>query len=173
MVKLKINKKGFSLVEIIAAISILGVASTAITSMIINSYRGQLRAQQHLLAEEIAKTYDTMLARDTKKANLKTIGQDAFASSDPNDKYIVITQEMLDNMTKDSEGNHSPIYQSLYSETITDHFKLNDAYYDASNVEIKIYMVNASWGIYKTKITVSYSTDRQVTYDGSHLSDLS
>ena len=156
MVKLKINKKGFSLVEIIAAISILGVASTAITSMIINSYRGQLRAQQHLLAEEIAKTYDTMLARDTKKANLKTIGQ-----------------EMLDNMTKDSEGNHSPIYQSLYSETITDHFKLNDAYYDASNVEIKIYMVNASWGIYKTKITVSYSTDRQVTYDGSHLSDLS
>ena len=170
---IKLNKKGASLVELMAAIAILGIASTTITSMIITSYKGQLRAQQYLLAQEIAKTYDSMLARDVKKANLKTIGQDAFASTDPNDKYIDITAEMLDNMTKDAEGNHAPVYLSLYSDTQTDHFKLNDHYYDYSNVKIRIYMVNADWGIYKTDITVSYMNDRQVTYNGSHLSDLS
>jgi hypothetical protein len=41
--------------------------------MVITSYKGQLRASQYLLATEMAKTYDSMLARDINKINLQAI----------------------------------------------------------------------------------------------------
>ena len=94
------NKKGVSLAELLAAIAIISVASTTITSMVITSYKGQLRAQQYVLANEIAKTYDSMLARDVTKSNLQAINENEFKNEDPNEKYISVSQELLQKLVK-------------------------------------------------------------------------
>lgn len=167
---IKLNKKGVSLVELIASIIIIGIASTTITSMVITSYKGQLRATQYQLAKEVAKTYDSMLSRDTIRANVRELGMDAFASSDPDDKYIVLSQDLLRDMTltEDSDETHiSPIYDSLYSVGFT----LNGKKYDSSNVSIRIKMLNTTLCYYLTEVTVEYQNDRQVTYNGSHYND--
>ena len=67
---IKNNKKGVSLVELLAAITIIGIASTTITSIIITSHRGQIKAQQYVLANEMAKTYDAILSKDIRKSKL-------------------------------------------------------------------------------------------------------
>ncbi|MBP5446315.1 MAG: hypothetical protein J6Y28_09110 [Acholeplasmatales bacterium] len=172
MLKLAKNKKGVSMTEIIAAIVIIGLSSTTLTSMVITSYRGQLRAQEYVLAEEMAKTYDSMLSRDIKRANLKTIEAIRFKNQDDStEKFVVVDESLLQDMTKISDTEDSPTYLSLYSQSTTDHFQLNDNYYDATNVNIQIYMINADFGYYKTKVTISYSNDRQVTYNGTHFSE--
>ena len=181
---IKKNKKGVSLAELIAAIAIIGIASTTITSMVITSYKGQLRAQQYVLANEIAKTYDAVLARDIKKAKLidssitwpasssKTYvivgGYDATATGGINPGTILNT---ITGGSKDSD-----IYKYLYGNEAdpTDtncYFRLNNKQFDKSNVKIEIYMISQNFGYYKTRITVKYSTDREVTYDGTHFSD--
>lgn len=171
MLKLTRSKIGVSLVELIAAIVIIGIASTTITSMIITSYRGQLRATQYQVAREIAKTYDSMLSRDTIRANVREMGMDAFKdSSNPDEKYISITSDILKNMTKteDSDDTHvSPVYDCYYGSGFT----LNGNTFDSSNVSIKIKMINTSLCYYLTEVTVTYQNDRQVTYNGSHYND--
>ena len=175
----KKNKKGVSLAELIAAIVIIGLASTTITSMVITSYKGQLRAQQYVLANEIAKTYDAVLARDIKKAKLKDDTITWPASSEKT--YVIVggfdeskTSGLNDgtilNTITGGEGS-SNIYKYLYG-TETDHFQLNGKVFDKNNVKIEIYMISENFGYYKTKITVKYSTNREVTIDGTHFSDL-
>ena len=105
---IKLNKKGVSLVELMAAIVIIALASTTITTMIITTYRGQLRATQYQLAKEMAKTYDSMLSRDIIRANVRNLGMEPFTSSDPNDKFINLNQDLLREMTltEDSDESH-------------------------------------------------------------------
>ena len=164
------NKKGVSLAELLAAIAIISVASTTITSMVITSYKGQLRAQQYVLANEIAKTYDSMLARDVTKSNLQAINENEFKNEDPNEKYISVSQELLQKMVKVGDG-YAPVYNYLYGANQTDHFQLNGKVFDSSNVEIKVYMISQSFGYFKTQITVTYQNDRQVTYSGTHFTE--
>lgn len=165
------NKKGLSIAELIAAIAIIGLASTTITSIVITSYRGQLRAQQYVLAKEIAKTYDSMLARDVSRANLQTIDDSLLVNDDPNDKYVVVSQTLLQKMTKINETEFAPIYTYLYGSNTTDHFQLNDMVFDNSNVELKIYVLSKNFGYFKTVITVTYQGNRQVTYNGTHFTE--
>ena len=184
---IKKNKKGVSLAELLAAIVIIGIASTTITSMVITSHKGQLRAQQYVIANEIAKTYDAVLARDIKKASLDLKKKNATESLWPassSKSYITIAGfdysstdaggyddgEILDVITGGTTTTHSSIYKYLYGES-TDHFQLNGKAFDKANVKIQVYMISASFGYYKTRITVKYSTDREVTYDGTHFSD--
>lgn len=168
---IKKNKKGVSLAELLAAIAIIGIASTAITSMVINSYKGQLRATQYLLANEIAKTYDSMLARDINKANLQSIDDSLITSTDPDDKYITISQELLQKMVKINDTEYAPIYNYLYGANTTDHFQLNNMTFDHNNVELRIYVISKNFGYFKTAITVTYQNDRQVTYNGTHFTE--
>ena len=168
---IKKNKRGVSLVELMAAIVIMGIASTAITSMVITSYRGQIRAQQYVLSKEMAKTYDSMLARDISRANLQAIDDDLLRNDDPTDKYVVVTQELLQKLVKINDTEYAPIYNYLYSSNTADHFQLNDMVFDSSNVELKIYVLSKSFGYFKTEITVSYSQNRQVTYNGTHFTE--
>ena len=177
---LKKNKRGVSLAELIAAIVIIGLASTTITSMVITSYKGQLRAQQYVLASEIAKTYDAVLARDIKKAKLKddTLTWPAMSEK----TYVVVGGYDYVNAAGDNDGgilntitggeSSAEIYKYLYGEGEGDHFQLNGKQFDKNNVKIEIYMISENFGYYKTKITVKYSTDREVTVDGTHFSDL-
>ena len=171
MLKFKKNKKGVSLVELMAAIIIIGLASTTITTMIITSYKGQLRATQYQVAREMAKTYDSLLSRDTIRANVRNMGMTPFTSSDPNDKYITLTPELIENMTKTEDRPYSPIYNYLYSTNTNDHFVLNGKTYDSSNVTIRIKMLNTSMCYYQTEVIVTYQEDRQVTYNGAHYND--
>ena len=175
----KKNKKGVSMLELLAAITIIGIASTTITSTIINSHKGQIRAQQYLLASEIAKTYDAVLSKDIKKSKL---GDSSITWPDKSSKtYVVIggfdaTQTdgynsgtVLNIIT--GGNSNSNIYRYIYGENDEDHFTLNDRTFDKTNVRIEIYMVSTYFGYYKTRITVKYSTDREVVYDGTHFSD--
>ena len=110
---IKKNKKGVSLAELIASIVIISLASTTITTMVITSHRGQLRASQYVLANEIAKTYDSMLARDITKANLQAINDAALVNADdPSNKYVVVTQELLQQMVRTEDG-YGPVYNYL------------------------------------------------------------
>jgi len=165
---IKKNKKGVSLAELIASITIIGIASTTITTMVITSYRGQLRAQKYLLATEMAKTYDSMFARDITKANLQEMNDSVFVNQDdPNEKYVTVTAAMLQQLVKTEDG-FAPIYNYLYSSNTNDHFQLNGTVFDSSNVELKIYMISKNFGYFKTKVIVTYNGDRQVAYDGTH-----
>ena len=164
---LKLNKKGVSLVELIAAIIIIGIASTTITSMIITSYKGQLRAQQYVLANEIAKTYDSMLARDIRLANIQDIDDSAFTPAD-GEKYVTVSGSLLRAMTKIDESTDSSVYKYLFSDNPADHFNLNGKYFDSSNVTIKLQLISKKLCFFKTEIIVNYSNDRQVTYNGTH-----
>lgn len=171
---IKKNKKGVSLAELLAAIAIIGIASSTITSMVITSYKGQLRAQQYVLANEIAKTYDAVLARDIKKAKLIDPSITWPASSE---KTYVIVGGIGDenngaylNTITGGDGS-SDIYKYLYGTESNDHFQLNGKVFDSSNVKIEVYMISQNFGYYKTRITVTYSSDREVTYDGTHFSD--
>ena len=168
---IKKNKKGVSLAELIAAIIIIGLASTTITTMVITSYKGQLRASQYLLASEMAKTYDSMLARDINKSNLQSIDDSLITSNDPNDKYITISQELLQKMVKINDTEYAPIYNYLYGANTTDHFQLNNMTFDHNNVELRIYVISKNFGYFKTSITVTYQNDRQVTYNGTHFTE--
>lgn len=167
---IKKNKKGVSLVELLAAIMIIGISSTTITSMIITSHKGQLRATQYLLANEIAKTYDSMLARDITKSNLQAIDDSVFVNEDPNDKYVVVTETLLQRLVQTADG-YAPVYTYLYGSNTEDHFQLNDSVFDSSNVSIKIYVISKNFGYFKTEVTVVYSNGRQVTYNGTHFKE--
>lgn len=164
----KKNKKGVSMAELLAAIAIISIASTSITSMVITSYKGQLRASQYVLAKEIAKTYDSMLARDIQKTNLQEIDDSLIASTDPDDKYVTISQELLQKLVKINDTEYAPVYNYLYGTDTTDHFQLNNMIFDYNNVELRIYVISKSFGYFKTTITVTYQNDRQVTYSGTH-----
>ena len=178
MLKLVKNKRGFSLAEMLAAIVIVGVASTTITSMIITSYRGQIRAQQYLLANEIAKTYDAVLARDINREKLKDKYAILKPADDATDKYYTFdnTDEkklLLQYITQRSDGTNSEIYNYLYGSG-EGKLQLNDTVYDINNVSIRLYVISANvYSYFKTEITVTYSNTRQVTYSGTHFSDLS
>ena len=168
---IKKNKKGVSLAELIAAIVIISLASTTITTMVITSYRGQLRASQYVLANEIAKTYDSMLARDITKANLQAINDAALVNADdPSNKYVVVTQELLQQMVRTEDG-YGPVYNYLYGANTQDHFQLNNMVFDNTNVELKIYVISKNFGYFKTEVTVKYQSDRQVTYNGTHFKE--
>ena len=188
---IKKNKKGLSVIELVAAIAIIGIASSSITATIITAHKGQLRAQQYVLANEIAKTYDAVLARDIEKAKLDIKKKNAATVSiwptSSTKTYINIAGydydntgssptagfdngEILNIITGGTSTNHSTIHNYLFGGE-NDHFKLNDKVFDQTNVKIEIYMISASFGYYRTRITVKYSTDREVTYDGTHFSD--
>ncbi|MCR5462212.1 MAG: prepilin-type N-terminal cleavage/methylation domain-containing protein [bacterium] len=171
MLKIKKNKKGVSLVELIAAIIIIALASTTITTMIITSYRGQVRAAEYQVAKEMAKTYDSLLARDTIRKNVREMGMTPFTSDDPEDKYVTVSAELLESMTKTEERPLSPVYNYLFGENPNDHFTLNGQTFDSTNVTIRIRMLSTSMCYYQTEIIVSYNRDRQVTYNGSHYND--
>lgn len=166
----------------LAAIVIIGLASTTITTTIITAHKSQIRGQQYILANEIAKTYDAVLARDINNAN-KGKSEIPWNESLPKD-YVVVggydctstTGELLQNLTKittQTGSVDSPIYKYLYSGNDDDCFRLNNNKFDKTNVKIEIYMMSSIHGFYKTRITVKYSTDRQVTYDGTHFADIS
>ncbi len=168
---IKNNKKGVSLAELIASIVIISIASTTITTMVITSYRSQLRAQKYLLATEMAKTYDSMLARDITKANLQAISDSAFINTDDStDKYVTVTQELLQQMVRTEDG-YAPIYNYLYGTNSADHFQLNGVIFDNSNVTLKIYMISKNFGYFKTEVIVTYNGDRQVAYNGTHFKE--
>ena len=166
---IKKNKRGVSLVELIAAIIIISLASTTITSMVITSYKGQIRAQQYVLANEMAKTYDSMLARDITKKNLQEIADAKITNEDPDEKYVVVTEDTLKDLVKTDipDDPYGQVYNYLY----VSHFELNGMTFDHSNVEIKIYVISKSFGYFKTDVTVTYQGDRQVTYSGTHFKD--
>ena len=168
---IKKNKKGVSLAELMAAIVIIGLSSTTITTMIITSHKGQVRATQYLLANEIARTYDSMLARDITKANLQAINDAALINADdPTNKYVVVTQTLLQQMVRTEDG-YAPVYNYLYGANTEDHFQLNGLVFDSSNVKLKIYVISKNFGYFKTEITVTYSNGRQVTYNGTHFKE--
>ncbi|MCR5308152.1 MAG: hypothetical protein K6E24_04070 [bacterium] len=178
---IKKNKKGVSMAELLAAIVIIGISSTTITSMVITSYKGQLRAQQYVMANEMAKTYDAILARDIKLNKLtdESITWPTLSEK----KYVVVggfdetatttnfinTGSILDTITGGSAN--SSIYKYLYSNNANDHFQLNNTVFNKSNVKLEIYMISAKLGYYKTRVTIKYSTNREVTYDETHYSD--
>lgn len=166
---IKKNKKGVSLAELLAAIAIIGIASTTITSMVITSYKGQIRAQQYVLANEIAKTYDSMLARDITKKNLQEIADAKITNEDPDEKYVLVTEDTLKDLVKTDipDDPYGQVYNCLY----VSHFELNGMSFDHSNVEIKIYVISKSFGYFKTNVTVTYQGNRQVTYSGTHFKD--
>ena len=149
----------------------MGFASTAITSMVITSYRGQIRAQKYVLAKEMARTYDSMLARDISKANLQAIDDSLLVNDNPTDKYVVVTESLLQNLVKVGDGNYAPIYNYLYGENTNDHFQLNNMVFDNSNVQIKIYVLSKNFGYFKTEISVTYQDSKKVTYNGTHFKE--
>ena len=166
------NKKGVSMAELIASIVVISLASTSITAMVITSYKGQLRATQYLMANEMAKTYDAMLARDVLKSNLAKIPAAELKNEDPNDKYVVVTQDLLQKMTKytvNNETQYGPVYGFLWSDDAN--FKLNSTTFNHSNVQIKMYVISQEFGYFKTEVTVTYQGDRQVTYSGTHFKE--
>ena len=169
MAKLFKNRKGVSLAELMAAIVIIGLASTAITTMIITSYKGQLNATKYNLAKQMAKNYDTMLTRDIIYNNLTTMGDDAFKSADDSDKYITLNSDLIDRMTVKSDGTHSPIYSYLYDDTVN--LELNGKVFNSSNVTIRIHMISVTMGYYRTQVIVKYNDTREVTYNGTHSKD--
>jgi len=169
---IKKNKKGVSLAELMAAIIIIGLASTTITSMVITSAKGQARAQQYVLANEIAKTYDSMLARDISRTNLASIDDSQLKNDDPNDKYVVVSKELMQKLVKINDTEYAPVYNYLWSDDSNSHFRLNSQTFDSTNVEIKIYVISKNFGYFKTEVTVSYnSNNRQVTYSGTHFAE--
>ena len=169
---IKKNKRGVSLAELIAAIVIVGIASTFITTMVITSYRGQLRAQKYILAKEMAKTYDSMLARDIIKSNLQGISDSALVNSDdPTDKYVTVTKELLQAMVKINDTDYGQVYDCLWSDNVNEHFRLNNTTFDHNNVTIRIYVVSKNFGYFKTEVSVKYHGDRQVTYSGTHFKE--
>ena len=183
------NKKGVSLAELLAAIAIIGLASTSITTMVITSHKGQLKAQQYVLATEIAKTCDAVLARDIKKSKLdvKNSSSVSIWPTSSSKTYISIAGfgyddsttsptvgidngDILNVITGGTETSPSTLYKYLFGGA-NDNFQLNGKTFNKDNVNIEIYMISASFGYYKTRITVKYSADREVTYDGTHFSD--
>ena len=163
MIKRLKNKKGVSLAELMAAIVIIGLASTTITTMIITSMRGQSRATDYLLAKEVANTYNTIFCRDIQKSNLETIGAAALTSTDPNDKYITVSQELLSSLTKVGT-EESQTYKYLYDSNST--FTLNGQKYDSAKVTIRIQLISIQVGV-RTEVIVSYSNSRTVTSNGT------
>ena len=178
MLKLVKNKRGFSLAEMLAAIAIVGIASSTITTMIITSYRGQIRAQQYVLANEIAKTYDAVLARDINREKLKDKYAILKPADDATDKYYTFDntdekKQLLQYITQRSNGADSEIYTYLYGAD-ENKLQLNGMTYDINNVSVRLYVISANaYSYFKTEITVTYSNTRQVTYSGTHFSDLS
>jgi len=157
------SKKGVSLVELMAAITIIGIASTYITTMIITAMRGQTKATQYLLAKEVANTYNAMFCRDIQRANLETIGASAMTSTDPNDKYVTVSQTLLSSMTKVGT-EESQTYKFLYDSN--SNFTLNGQKFDNTKVTIRIQLISIQVGI-RTEVIVSYANNRTVTANGT------
>ena len=156
------NKKGVSLAELVAAIVIIGLASTTLTSMIITTHRGQLRATDYLLANEVANTYLSVFSRDVQKANLSTIEASAITSTDQNDKYITVSQELLSSLTKVGT-EESQTYKLMYDTTSS--LTLNGKKYNSSNVTIRFHLINIKVG-FETQVIVTYGTSKAVTKNG-------
>ena len=163
MVKPLRNKKGVALVELMAAIIIIGLATTTLTTMIITSARGQSRATAYLLAKEVANTYNAMFCRDIQQANLADINASSFASSDPNDKYVTVSQDLLNQMTRVGTET-SQTYKFLYDTGSA--FTLNGHAYDSSNVTIRVQLISYQVG-FRTEVIVRYSETRTVTANGT------
>ena len=161
---IKKNKKGVSLAELLASIAIIGIASTTITSMVITSYKGQIRAQQYVLANEIAKTYDSMLAKDITKENVNAIPTTTWTND-----FVEINEDLLKKLGKTDDTSHP--YGQTYECLYTTHFQLNNMTFDSSNVRLRIYMISPSFAYFKTEIIVSYQGNRQVTYSGTHFKE--
>lgn len=159
MVKPLRNKKGVTLAELMAAIMIIGLATTTLTSMIITSARGQSRATEYLLAKEVANTYNTMFCRDIQQANLADINASNFESSDPNDKYVTVSQDLLNQMTRVGTET-SQTYKFLYDSNST--FTLNGNKYDSTNVTLRVQLISYQVG-FRTEVIVHYANTRTVT----------
>lgn len=153
------NKKGVSLVELMAAIIIIGLSTTTLTSMIITSARGQSRATAYLLAKEVANTYNAMFCRDIQQANLVDIDASSFVSSDPNDKFVTVSQDLLNRMTKIGTET-SQTYKFLYDTSSA--FTLNGNKYDNTNVTLRVQLISYQVG-FRTEVIVHYSNTRTVT----------
>ena len=156
-------KKGVSLVELMAAIVIIGLASTTLTTMVITTMRGQNRATNYLLAKEVANTYNTIFCRDIRQANLSEINVSTFNSGDPNDKYITVSQELLRNMTKNGTED-SQTYNFLYDTSSS--FTLNGVKYDSSKVTIRVQLISYQVG-FRTEVIVTYNGTRTVKSNGT------
>ena len=161
----KKNKKGVSLVELLASIVIISLASSTITTMVITSYKGQIRAQQYILANEIAKTYDSMLAKDITKDNLAAIPSTELSSTG----FVDISEDLLKKLGKTTDPNHQ--YGQTYDCLYVTHFSLNGTTFDETNVRLRIHMISQSFAYFKTEIIVTYQGDRQVTYSGTHFKE--
>lgn len=173
--RIKRNKKGVSIAEIIAATAILGLAISTLSSAIYSSYKGTLRAEQYLLAEQISKTYTSMLSKEITKAKLASSSLENHPkASKTGDEYYYVTicdssataeqKQLFASLVNDSTTSYC--YNALFN-TSTDYLplELNGQEYTCESVKIEIQVFNKSFGYYSLKTTVSYSGDREVTYD--------
>ena len=81
-----------------------------------------------------------------------------------------ISQELLQQLVRTQDG-YAPVYNYLYGSETSDHFQLNGLIFDNTNVELKIYVISKNFGYFKTEVTVTYQSDRQVTYNGTHFKE--
>ena len=128
-------------------------------------------SKEYKIACEVTKSFDEMLARDIIKTNLQTIDDSLLINDDPNDKYVVVTKELMQKMTKIDETNYTPVYYYLWSDDPSAHYQSNGLTFDNTNVEIKIYVLSKGFGYYKTIITVNYAPDKYYSYYMTHFSE--
>lgn len=151
----KSNKKGFSILEIVAAIFIIGLATSTLTSAIMSSYSAVAKAGSYVVANEVSQTYSVFTSNEITKEMIATKEKD----------YIVI---ICDRGNEDAKsacaallGTASFTYKALYENVST--LSLNGYAYNASRIKMEIEVKNNTYGIYKLTTTVFYS-NREVSY---------
>ncbi len=161
--------------EIVAAIFIIGLASSTLTSMIMSSYSGTLKAEQYVLAREIARTYDSLIIKEITKEKIKSCSIDEQKQkSDATNNYFTTicgsdasTSTVFGSLVDTST---SYTYKALFNSASTTPIQLNNNVYDHNNVKVEIQIYSKTFGYYTLKTSVSY-LGKEVTYEAVHLAE--
>ncbi len=160
------NKKGVSIVEILAAIVIVGIAFSTITSLMFISLKTSLKSKQRLLAYNASEMYTVFVANNMPTYDNVFNEANLGAAVATGDQFVIATGKDATsiNLCKSIFGEESVVYKTLYDDSYTNKIVLNNTVYDAKNVKIVITIKNATYKTIRITTSIAYSNESEVTF---------
>ena len=170
------NKKGFSIIEIVVAIAVIGLGSTVLMTSVLSTMKSSVRAESYTLAEQIARTYSTLASKNVTFAGVSVLDKPDVTIGDGGKTIYSYKTKTIAGPSEEDKleciaffGTDSGIYKALYENEGT--MTLNDMKYDANNVKIEIQrltLTDSAINMYGMIVTVTYM-DREVSYESKNM----
>lgn len=163
------NKKGFTLVEILAAIVILSVTTVSLTTILMSSLLRTTTVNRTLVAEQVATQYTNLTVAHLKQGKTVSFfnGLNALSNIDDEGNKFYNFDDSTEAKMKMVElfDSTSLIYIYMYGEDADNNLLFAGTVYNYENVGIKLTQVplvsNTSSHMYEIEITVTYMQSRK------------